>query len=210
MRGFCLVIFLLVSSCLIAAPNQRRYEFDDIRAALADLQHEVGNQQTEARMFEEKLGTIDATLDAIRGDLISIKKQQKDKQTIASKDQEERIGNLDALTKGLVADVKALKNQLNETANALMQFKTRYSSLEKIIEGQNQNIEALQAALQAIAETFQLKEGIKPTKTYVVKSGDSLEKIARIHQMTIDDLKNLNGLTGTKIIIGQKLLVDEK
>ncbi|MFH5831432.1 LysM peptidoglycan-binding domain-containing protein [Halalkalibaculum sp. DA384] len=42
---------------------------------------------------------------------------------------------------------------------------------------------------------------------YTVKSGDSLYKIAREHNMTIDELKSLNDLTSNTIRVGQQLTV---
>jgi LysM repeat protein len=45
------------------------------------------------------------------------------------------------------------------------------------------------------------------TKTYIVSKGDNLEVIAKEHEMTIDELKDINGLKGNKISIGQQLKV---
>ena len=45
------------------------------------------------------------------------------------------------------------------------------------------------------------------TKEYVVKSGDTLGAIAYGHGINIRQLKELNGLTGDKIVLGQKLKV---
>lgn len=42
---------------------------------------------------------------------------------------------------------------------------------------------------------------------YVVKSGDSLYRIAQDHDMTVDELKQLNGLTSNSIRVGQQLTV---
>lgn len=42
---------------------------------------------------------------------------------------------------------------------------------------------------------------------YVVKSGDTLFRIARMHNMTVDELKSLNNLTDNNIRIGQELAV---
>lgn len=44
---------------------------------------------------------------------------------------------------------------------------------------------------------------------YLVKSGDSLYRIAQEHNMTVDELKELNGLTTNNINVGQKLTVRE-
>ncbi|MBO4581263.1 MAG: LysM peptidoglycan-binding domain-containing protein [Bacteroidales bacterium] len=45
------------------------------------------------------------------------------------------------------------------------------------------------------------------THTYTVKKGDTLTSIARKHNTTVEKLKQLNRLTGDRIDIGQKLLI---
>lgn len=211
MRGiFFSLALAAVSTSLAAAPSQRRSEYEEGRSILSNLQHEVGNHQVEMAVFEERLITLDVTLDTIRQEVSSLKQQQKDKHTAAAQEIEVKIGNLDLSSKSVVSDLKSLKNQLNETTQVLGQFKGRLGALEKIIDAQNQNIDALQAAMRSLAEALQIKEGIKATKIYVVKSGDALEKIARTNHMTVDEVKELNGLTTPKIIIGQKLLVFDR
>lgn len=52
-----------------------------------------------------------------------------------------------------------------------------------------------------------------PTRSntyYTVKSGDTLYEIARTHNMTLDELKTLNGLTSNTIRVGQRLTVREQ
>lgn len=210
MRGVLIACTFLIATSVIAAPNQRRYDNDDVRSAVYDMQHEVGNQQVEMRVFGEHLETLDISLDTIREELKQLKQQQKDKIASSSQDMDVKLGTLDISTKGIVSDLKSLKAQINDTTTALGQFKGRLAALEKVIEGQNTNIDALQAALSSLTDVLQGKEGGKATKVYVVKSGDALEKIARANQMSIDEIKELNGLTNTKIIIGQKLQVYER
>lgn len=55
------------------------------------------------------------------------------------------------------------------------------------------------------------KKNTKATpKSYKVKKGDSLEKIARANKTTVKALQSANGLKGTKIIIGQTLKIPKK
>ncbi len=44
-----------------------------------------------------------------------------------------------------------------------------------------------------------------PDGVYIVKSGDSLARIAKAHGMSVDSLKQANGLTTAQLRIGQKL-----
>lgn len=48
------------------------------------------------------------------------------------------------------------------------------------------------------------------TKQYVVKSGDTLYKIAQNNGTTVTDIVNLNNLPTTNLSIGQVLLIPEK
>lgn len=45
---------------------------------------------------------------------------------------------------------------------------------------------------------------------YIVKSGDTLYEIAQDHNMTVDQLRALNNLSGSNLRIGQKLAVKKK
>ena len=48
---------------------------------------------------------------------------------------------------------------------------------------------------------------LNPGNTYIVKSGDSLYKIAKQFNTTIDELKRLNNLSSNLLSIGQKLII---
>ena len=45
---------------------------------------------------------------------------------------------------------------------------------------------------------------------YIVKSGDTLYEIAREHNMTVNQLRELNNITGSNLSIGQRLAVKKK
>lgn len=209
MRRIFILIALYTFSALHAAP-QRRMEGDDLKAFMGTIRNEISNQHYEIKVMQERVETLDATLESIQKDVSTIKILHKDRVAQASQDAEFKIGSLDLAAKSTAGDIKALKNVSNETATTLAQFKLKIAQLEKIVDAQNKNIDSLQAALQALTEVLQDKDAVKATKTYVVKSGDALEKIARAHKMTLDEIKELNGLTHTKIKIGQKLLVIDR
>lgn len=47
------------------------------------------------------------------------------------------------------------------------------------------------------------------TEEYTVKTGDSLWKIASLHKLTVDELKQMNNLTSDSIKVSQKLIVNK-
>lgn len=52
-----------------------------------------------------------------------------------------------------------------------------------------------------------IAEDDSQNKYYTVKKGDNLEKIARKHKLTVNELKKMNGLTKTTLQSGTKLIV---
>lgn len=54
-----------------------------------------------------------------------------------------------------------------------------------------------------------VKEVVPPAKTYVVQRGDSLDRIARRLNVSVDDLMKMNDLIETRLTVGQSLFVPE-
>lgn len=180
------VLFLSVFS-LEAAPS--RYSDNtnsDLRDTVESLRHQVANHEAEIRVFEEKF-----------------------------KSQEEIIDSISAQFKDSVKSVKASSvTSSQDMAQQLADYKKRIATLEKSLEIQTKNLDNMQKALTSLIDAIQGKEpsatSVSGTKIYRVKSGDSLEKIAKQNHTTIKKLKELNNLTGDQIIIGQKIeLPDE-
>lgn len=51
------------------------------------------------------------------------------------------------------------------------------------------------------------REGTRGTTYYTVRSGDTLTRIARMHEMTVEQLRKLNNLQSDMLSIGQRLTV---
>jgi hypothetical protein len=65
----------------------------------------------------------------------------------------------------------------------------------------------LQPSLNA---TTQIAPIAKPAETfYVVKSGDSLTRIAKLHGITIKAIKSANDLASDRIVVGAKLKIPQ-
>lgn len=206
-------VLLLASTLLSAAPRLSHKEementFREIRNHLRDTRHEIRNHEEEIRSFEAKLKNQDATVEGLREEMLALNKEEK-------KEMEQnltlKISSLELATKGLVSDCKQLKEHFNKTVQMIQTQEQKVIELNKMIEAQNENISNLESALRSIMEAFQLRgESEKGslggvTKVYRVQSGDSLEKIAKQNQTSVQAIKEMNQLTNDRIIVGQKL-----
>ena len=229
------VIFCTSFFPLYSAPQQGAFRADDtpiqikeMRGTIDDLRHRLNNHEAEIRMYDEKLDNLETIIESVRDQLNDTSKAHKEQLKGNSTTLESKITALESTTKGLSNDMRQFKTYANETSTALAEFKTKIEELGKSIDHQNQNIEHLQAAMRSLMQAL---NGDQPSATkspatpsgqcetipaatssitYRIKAGDSLEKIARSHQTTIQAIKELNGLTSDRIVVGKVLLIPDK
>ena len=198
-------VFMLSAVCEGAS----YYNYDDsrtqdLRCMISDVQHEVENHEAEIKTFSEKFESLQTALESLREQLNDNKKNQKQALKASSHDVDSRILNLDHLVKAMNHELKQLKTQVHE-------FHTDYSKhiteLQKASQIQHDNIHHLQKALKTLTDFLQTTTDNPQVKTYRVKAGDTLDKIAKANSTTIEAIKTLNKLSNDKIISGQKLLI---
>lgn len=93
----------------------------------------------------------------------------------------------------LSADIRALTQFSSQTSAALSNYRDQIA----IIDQKLSDIAKLRSTLSQLS---------KPS-SYQVQSGDSLEKIARKHQISVEELKRVNHLSSDKIVVGQTLAI---
>lgn len=145
----------------------------------------VDNHEEEIRAFEERLINQETIMDSLRNNMQELMSQQKSQFNTSLGGQEKQV----------------------------KQLQDKVSELEKKLVTQSQQINLLQEALKTFIDSFNTVSApeveTRATKVYVVKNGDSLGKIARAHHTSTHVLRELNQLSGDKIIVGQKLKVPE-
>lgn len=208
---------------LQAAPRGSYYDQDasialnETRDSVDAIRHQVENQETELRAFEHRVESLDTILESLRDQLQESVSAQKEQLKGNSKSLEMKIASLENSAKSLSADIKQLQTHANDTATALQSFKQKMAEWDQRIAEQSQNTEHLQTAMQSLMDAFQLKADLGSSsgsqlsgwtgRTYKVKSGDTLEKIARSQGSTITAIKEANSMSSDKIVVGKTLKI---
>lgn len=108
-----------------------------------------------------------------------------------------------SISKSLDVQVEELKNWNELTGNIIsigqiLRYKSQDSS-SLTVKKQNEVLETGASIIRS--------DNIETTEFYTVKSGDNLIRIAEAHDMSVNELKNLNELNSDFIRVGQRLTV---
>jgi LysM repeat protein len=212
--GAFAALCIIVAQPLDAKPPYHLYKTHSVQSAVQkpaasqasqqnsynDFQHELENHELEIRMFEERLNAQETILDSLRQQFLDANLSQQEMVKGSTISLEKRVGSIESGVSGIGGDLRELQSHANETAKVLGQYKQKIAALEKQIAGMQDAVDTLLTALQ-------IDEGSTKDSSlvYVVKSGDKLEKIARIHNTSVKKIKELNALTDDRIRVGQKL-----
>lgn len=199
------------------------------RTNLTDLKHTTDNHESEIRIIEAKLQTQESTVDALRHELEQTTQVQTDLVKNKTVDIESKMESLENTVKGLIADLRQMKTQSNDAVAALGQYKQKLAEIEKLIDAQQEHVANLEIALRSVVdlaqskaaapakipvsnrEVIQYRESSSSTdgteRTYKVQPGDTLDRIARDHKVSVQALKERNSLANDKIVVGQTLRI---
>lgn len=192
-----LISTLLLASCTSSTWNRNHGDdvaFEEIFIELADLKQELSRQQLELQIVTETFGEQ------------ALKNNGDVKGRIASL--EKKFSSLERSQQRTNADLKELTTYTEQTTHSMSQYKDQIQKMDREISKQkNQMLEVskLKGTLNSISRA--MHSNASSSSTYQVRSGDSLEKIARRNNVSIADLKEANSLKSDLIYIGQKLTI---
>ena len=127
----------------------------------------------------------------------------------STRDLEKRIHLLEKGQDTIRQDLHQLSTHANQTTSSLVDYRSQINALDALVKKQNERlgeIVKLKSTLDSISKAI----GATPatsSKVHKVRSGDSLDKIARRYNTTVDGLKRENGLSSNTILIGQELKI---
>ncbi len=196
------ILLLLLSGCApyVASmqEDKRRTDLalDEMRLELADLKHTLKGTQVELNILEEKLKKQEA--------LLATNKQPQQKsdplvQQVSNLEKE--IAHLRSIQERTLHDLEHLRSHANETSAAMQSFSQEFGLQNKKFE----EISKLKTTLSTLSKSISAPQETGSFSVYRVKSGDTLEKIARMHNTTVAELKRINHLEHDRIMTGQDL-----
>jgi LysM repeat protein len=205
-------LLLTAASCspLRSSPNDEKHQLEltlhEIQTNLDDLRHGINCFQTELQILDGRIKYYENTLASLKQN--DLEKHQAKIDQIATQIQllEKKWASLEKGQQGDNKELRDLSSHANETSAALSQFKDRISELEQEIFSQNRRFEEL-AKLKGNIESLAKGLRVESFKLYKVRAGDSLEKIARNHRTSVEQIKKLNNLDQDLIVVGQELKI---
>ena len=167
------------------------------------VRQQLSNNDAEITRLQSRIEQLE--------DMVSSLNKNDRVESVASAAEARSTTLRDDVTK-LSRDLTALKEKSNETAKVLNTTVTKVAAIEETGAKSSASIENLQTAMRSLVDV--MKPSVAPSAvasdgdTYKVKAGDSLGKIAKDHNTSIQALMELNGLAKDDFIrVGQQLRV---
>ncbi len=160
-----------------------------VQTRLDDSHHDLHCMQADFQIIESRIKQLEISI-------ANLKNLSRQLQSLEMRQQE------------ILKDIKQLSSHANETTASFSQYKNRLGELEKEISSQHQKlneVHQLKGSLESVAES--IKQISSQDATYRVRTGDSLEKIARKYRVSLESLRKANGLDQDRIMVGQELKI---
>jgi LysM repeat protein len=197
---------MLMASCSshMAVVQQDKHEntlaFNEMRSEIADLRHALNSTQVELQILDEQVKAQETSLKKSKNVPSPSWNDSKQPQI------EKRLTQIEQTQERILSDLKQLSSHANQTSSSFHQYSAKLSELEQSVAHQQKLMNDI-VDLKSTLKTFSasLQSPIAQNDSYTVKPGDSLEKIARNHKISVESLKKANQLSSPKILIGQEL-----
>jgi LysM repeat protein len=202
MRLFILLL-TIVALPLNAKPQSGFYtnpELDEFRIELDDLKHALKTTQVDLGLLDERLKKQDNSLSQTQGkDMSSLSLL-----TLQTNALEKKVASLEKILEKAANDLRALNTASTQTLSKVQEIEQNLLSHDKRLD----EVAKLKGTLTNISKAIHERTSAEmpsSTKSYRVKAGDSLEKIARNHHTSVEVIQKINKLPSDKIVVGQEL-----
>lgn len=188
--------------------HQAELTLHEVQTNVDDFNHDLNCYKTEFQILESKLENQATAFEKLK------EKTQREYQAkienllVRLKEVENRNAKSEGQLKETLLAMKDLTRHADETTLALNQYRSRINDMEKTLIAQNiqlEEIKKMKGTLEEMAALLKSEDGT--TALHRVRSGESLEKIAKKYNVSINSLKKINRLDEDLIMIGQELKI---
>lgn len=206
-----IILFLFVAALCFVFPAHARPQsgyysdpiLEELRIEIDDLKHALKTIQVELNLVDERTKKQDNSLTTFKGDFQNKEKSSLHPLSSQINVLEKKVSSLEKLLEKVTTDLRTLSTTISQTLNKAEHLEHEVSSHGQRLD----EVVKLKGTLTSISKAISQKPSydVDTAKTYRVKAGDSLERIARNHRISIETLRKLNNLSNDKIIVGQEL-----
>lgn len=205
-------LVLIVQSCspLKSSPNEEKHQMEltlhEVQTNLDDLRHDLNCFQTEIQILDSKFSNQENESQKIKNNLVDKTQNKLDSIFLRLSELESKLVAIEQKQSLEEDSLNTLSLHANETTSALTQHKNKLSELENSNFENNKKIQEvnnLKSTLKDIAKYIKAT----PSSAYKVKKGDSLERIAKNHKVSVEAIKELNQLDNDLIVVGQDIKI---
>lgn len=157
-----------------------------------ELQLEIANLKHQIRTFEIDMQLMEEKIDV-----------HKNPACMDCKVLQSRVQAQENTIDTLSSEIKTLKKDIHQLLEHLNKVNTQLISHEKGL----QDVFELKNTLADLLKKIHASTTKTRAKSYKVQAGDSLEKIARLHHVSVEALKTNNQLIKDTIFPGQELQI---
>jgi LysM repeat protein len=217
MRFLILISFtaFLLSGCspLTSSAHDEKHQLEltlhEVQTNLDDLRHDINCFQTELQILDGRIKYYENALTTFKQQDLEKQHSKIEQLTHQLQSLEKRWSTAEKDRTADSEELLQLASHARETTTALFQFKQRIEELEKELAAGQRRFEELgklKINIEALGKAIRKNDF---AKLYKVRPGDSLDKIAKSHQTSVEKIKKLNGLEQDLIVVGQELKIPE-
>lgn len=207
-----ILLFLGLAGCSPITSNQHdeKYKWEltihEVQTNLDDLRHDTHVMLSEMHILDGRIKAFEAEVEHL--------KFHDMQQQLAKVDQlcnqfyalEKKYSSFEKKVNSGQEAVESLSSFAKETSFALSQFKNKIQELEEEIVNQTRKLESI-AKLKSHIEALSKSLAVDIAKVHKVKSGETLEKIAKMYKTDVTTVKQLNQLSNDLIVVDQELKI---
>ena len=160
----------------------------ELQTNVDDLRHAFNCSQTELQILEGRIKTYEHALASFKQQDLERWQEKLEQLHSHLQNLEKKVSHLSRTQEIEGEERQKLTTHANETSCILTQFKNRIIELEKELQIRN-------------------KMNHEGKLVHKVRTGDTLDKIARLHKTTTETIKKANHLDQDLIVVGQELVI---